>query len=197
MKPEKSLPVMNPPSGDKDIIDLYFARDERALRLTEERYGRLCMKVALEIVGDRMDAEECVSDAYIRTWNTIPPHRPPSLCAYLCRIVRNLSLNRLRDSTAERRNKNLTVSLSELEAILPAEEPADAAAAAELSASIDAFLRGEDATDRRLFIGRYWYALPVKTLAREWGLSPNAVSLRLYKTRERLRAYLTERGYTP
>ncbi len=180
--------------SDEAILDLYFARDERAITETDRRYGHACMKIALGILGrgSRSDAEECVSDTYLKTWNSIPPNRPASLCGYVCRITRNLSVNRLRDLSAARRNRDLTVSLSELEDCMPVREDA----ASELPRLLADFLGGLPELDRRLFVGRYWYALPVKDLAREWDLTANAATLRLRRIREALRAYLTERGYT-
>ncbi len=182
------------PSGDEAILDLYFARDERAIAETQNSYGRVCMQVSMGILGNAADAEECVSDAYLKLWNTIPPKRPQSLCAYLCRIARNLSINRLRKLTAPRRNRELTVSLSELETCIPS--PEEVSNAEELSRLIATFLWEQSETDRRLFLGRYWYMLSVKDLAVEWDMTPNAVSLHLHKTRERLRIYLEKRGYT-
>ncbi len=177
---------------DREIIDLYFARDERAITETERSYGRACLRVSMGILGSHADAEECVNDTYLKTWESIPPARPASLCAYICRIVRNLSIDRLRVLNAARRNRDLTVSLSELEECIPVREDA----AGELAEVLSDFLRGIDERDRALFLGRYWYAIPVKTLAVEWDMSPTAVSLRLGRTRARLKDYLTERGYT-
>ncbi len=183
---------MNEQSNDTAILDLYFARDERAISETDRRYGKVCMQVSMGVLDSRPDAEECVNDTYIKAWNTIPPTRPRSLCAYICRIARNLSINRLRDLTTARRSRDLTVSLEELSACIPAPTEGDS----DLPRHISAFLRGEDELDRNLFMGKYFYGQAVKDLAREWGLSANAVSLRLYKIRERLRIHLTERGYT-
>ncbi len=180
------------PTHDEAILDLYFARDERAIAETDRKYGRLCMNVSMGILESRPDAEECVSDAYLRLWGAIPPERPQSLRSYVLRIVRNLSLNRLRHLTADRRNRDLTVSFDELEACMPVRDEASG----ELSRLISAFLRTEGDLDRRLFLGRYWYNLPVKELARQWNMTPNAVSLHLCRTRERLRQYLQEGGYT-
>ncbi len=179
------------PTRDEDILDLYFARDEQAITETDRRYGRVCMKVSMQILDNRPDAEECVSDTYIKAWNTIPPTRPRSLCAYLCRISRNLSINRLRDMTAARRSRDLTVSFEELEGCLSIREDASA----ELSRLLSDFLRTQNEQDRKLFLGRYWYAVPVKDLAAEYGMTPNAVTLNLRRTRERLRAHLAEGGY--
>ena len=105
---------------DHQIIELYFARDELAIEETAKRYGGVCMQVSMDILQDRMDAEECVSDTWLQTWRTIPPQRPTILKAFLCRITRNLSLNRLRDLRREKRNQELTVSFEELEACIPA-----------------------------------------------------------------------------
>lgn len=178
--------------ADATIIALYFARNEQAIAETAAKYGRLCMQVSMNIVESRPDAEECVNDTYLKTWNAIPPTKPNSLCAFLCRITRNLSLNRLREMNTAKRCRNLTLSLSELEDCISVDE----ARASELPGLISTFLTGLDETDRKLFMGRYWHAMPVKELAQAWGMTPNAVSLRLHKTRESLRAYLEEGGYT-
>ncbi len=177
---------------DREIIELYFARDERAISETERTYGRACLRVSMGILESYSDAEECVNDTYLRTWETIPPARPASLLTYLCRIVRNLSIDRLRSMNASKRSRGMTVSFEELEECIPMRENA----AGELAEVLSAFLRGESERDRALFLGRYWYAIPVKTLAVEWDMSPTAVSLRLGRIRGRLKAYLEERGYT-
>jgi len=149
------------------------------------------MQVSMNILQSRPDAEECVNDTYLKTWNAIPPTKPHSLCAFVCRITRNLSLNRLRDLRREKRNKELTLSLEELEACIPAAmEDAD-----QLAALLNSFLEGLEETDRVLFMGRYWYSYAIDDLAASMGLTKKAVYMRLYKIRERLRAYLGERGY--
>jgi RNA polymerase sigma-70 factor (ECF subfamily) len=177
--------------NDAAIIDLYFARNEDAIKATDEKYGKICMQTSMHILNSHPDAEECVNDTYLKTWNSIPPTRPGSLCAFVLRIVRNLSLNRLRDMKAAKRSRDLTLSFEELEACIPLPDEQSP----ELAALLDDFLGRLDTADRVLFMGRYWYACSVNDLARRMGMTPNAVSLRLYKTREKLRVYLTERGY--
>ena len=140
----------------------------------------------------RPDAEECVNDTYLHTWNAIPPARPTSLCAFICRIVRNLSLNRLQELTAAKRRRDLTVSFEELEDCIPMPDEESPALAEELAA----FLKTEGEVDRALFVGRYWFACSVEELARRTGMTRRAVHMRIFRTRERLRAYLTERGYS-
>ena len=176
---------------DQDIIALYFDRDEQAITQTDKKYGSLCMRISLNVLDSKPDAEECVSDTYLKTWNSIPPTRPNSLCAFVCKIARNLSLNRLRDLHREKRNRELTVSFEELETCIPMPDESTN----ELSHLLTTFLDGQGETDRVLFVGRYWFHAPVSDLANRMGMTQNAVSLRLHKTREKLRVYLTERGY--
>ena len=178
--------------NDQEIIALYFARDEQAIRETDARYGKTCMQVSMNILRSRPDAEECVNDTYLKTWDSIPPARPASLCAFVCRIVRNLSLNRLKELTAAKRSRDLTVSFEDLEACIPMPDEESPALAEELAA----FLKTEGETDRALFVGRYWFACSVEELARRTGMTKRAVHMRIFRTRERLRAYLTERGYS-
>ena len=177
---------------DRDIIALYFARDERAIRETADKYGDFCESVAMGILGNRQDAEECVSDTYLRTWNSIPPQRPSSLKAFLGKIARNLSIDRLRHRHIARHDSDLEIMLSELEPYLPAREEEEST----LTELLDGFLSGLEPLERQLFMGRYWHAYPVHRLADHYGLTPNAVSLRLHRTREKLRDYLEKGGIT-
>ncbi len=177
--------------NDQDIIALYLARDEAAIRETDAAHGRHCMSISMGILGNRSDAEECVNDTYLRAWNTIPPAHPTSLRAYLACIVRNLSISRYRERHRQKRNADLEVSLSELEACIPMREDQ----ANELLPLLERFLRAEDASDRRLFVGRYWHNYSPKILAEANGLSKNAVNLRLMRMRERLKEFLEKEGY--
>lgn len=182
---------------DNEIIALFFKRDEQAIAALGRKYRTYCMKIAVSILDSEADAEECVSDATLALWNAIPPERPVNLRTYLGRVVRNLSINRLQHEKRKRRDRDMTVALDELAECLPD----DAQFAAEDSHALDrlpeyisAFLHGEEAVDRRLFVGRYWYNYAVADMAAAYGLTPNAASLRLRRTRERLRRYLNERG---
>ena len=177
---------------DHQIIELYFARDELAIEETAKRYGGVCMQVSMDILQDRMDAEECVSDTWLQTWRSIPPQRPTILKAFLCRITRNLSINRLRERKAKRRDRDMTLSLEELEGVLSIPEDKSEG----LSELISEFLRSLDREDRLLFMGRYWHGQSVKALADRMGLSANAAAVRLHRVREELRNYLTDKGVT-
>ena len=176
---------------DEQILDLFFARDERAIRETEHHYGADCRRLSLSILHSEQDAEECVNDAWLKAWNAIPPKRPTPLRAFLLRITRNLSINRLRYNHSECRDSHLTVAFDELEACIPVPEEHSPALAEILSD----FLRGLPYEARMLFMGRYFHALSVEELAKRMGMRANTAAVKLYRIREALRVYLAERGY--
>ena len=124
---------------DNKIIGLYFERDERAIKETEEKYGRLILSIADNILDSREDADECVNDTYLGVWNSIPPMRPINLRAYICKIARNISLRRLEYESADKRGRNLTVSLSELEDVLCDSQIAEGVTDGEISRLISDF----------------------------------------------------------
>jgi RNA polymerase sigma-70 factor (ECF subfamily) len=182
------MPDILPDSG---IITLYNRRDERAIQATADKYGSFCLGISYDILGSREDAEECVNDTYLRVWNSIPPARPASLQAFLATITRRISLDRYRERRAAKRNRDLEVSFEELSEAVPApDEKAD-----ELPALLNDFLRTLEFPERRLFLRRYWLSIPVETLAKEEKTTVNAINVRMYKTRKKLRRYLLERGY--
>ena len=178
---------------DDRIIELYFGRDEQAIRHTADKYGAYCTAVSMSILHSEPDAEECVNDTYLKTWNSIPPTRPHSLKLFLARITRNLSINRHRALHSDKRNRDLEVSLSELESCLPV--PDGENGGSELSELLNEFLGTQTPTDRKIFVQRYWYNLSAAEISEEHDISENAVWVKLHRTRERLREFLTERGY--
>ena len=176
---------------DAAIVSLYWARNQQAIAETDQKYGTFCRKLAQNIVDNREDAEECVSDTWLRAWNTMPPQRPCSLRAYLGRIIRNLSLDRWRSSRAQMRDSTLQVLLGELEDCLPGgENPAQTVENRQLTAAIERYLLSCKRGDRILFVRRYWYGDSVQELAQQAGCSPAQVSRRLYTLRRGLRAAL-------
>lgn len=177
---------------DREILELYWARDQRAIAESEGKYGGFCRTVAYGILRCREDAEECVSDTWLRTWNTIPPQRPGSLRAYCGKIVRNLALDRWDYNRAEKRDAHMTRLLGELGECVPAE--ADGYAGVELSQLLGDFLRQQEKTNRLLFLRRYWYADTIEELSRRFQLSQSAVKSSLLRTRRQLRAYLEREG---
>ena len=182
--------------NDSEILDLFFARSEEAIDALRRTYGPTCLRLARNILSSPQDAEECASDAYLAAWNAIPPQRPEPLAPWLYRVVRNLALRRYRANTAQKRNSFYDTALDELAESLPA--PAgveDALDAKELGTLLDRFLEDMDSTSRTLFLRRYWFGDRVEDIAGAMGMSRNAVSVRLHRLRNRLRAYLNEEGY--
>ena len=179
---------------DTGIIDLYWARDERAVEETERKYGSHCRSISYRILKNRQDMEECVNDTYVRAWNTIPPQRPFALGAFLAKIVRNLSLNYYRAGHAQRRGGGqVTLLLEELEDCA-ADGPEQLLEAAELSRLVDRFLRQLPQKDCCIFMRRYWYMDSVEEIARRYHMALGSVKSSLFRTRQKLRVYLEEEG---
>ena len=178
---------------DEKIIGLFFARDQQAIQELNQKYGKLFHALALRILNDRRDAEECVNDAYLGVWNAIPPQRPQVLSAYVCRIVRNLALKAYARNTAARRNSAYDVAMGELESCLPAPGTVERELEArELVRVVEGFLDTLSRENRVIFLRRYWFADSYEDIARQVGLSEKAVSVRLSRLREKLRQYLME-----
>ncbi len=182
---------------DREIIDLYFARDERALTETAEKYGAYCFKVALNIVSGQEDAEECVNDTYLAAWNTIPPTVPDILKYYLAKITRGKALDRWKMMhTKKRGGDEMTLVLDELaECAGTMARPEDEILADELAEKINAFLGTLSVRDRQLFVRRYYFTEPVGQIAWRAGMSENGAAVVLHRTREKLRNYLAKEGY--
>ncbi len=183
---------------DSGIIRLFFERSEDAIYELSRKYGRVCMKLSMNILSDRQDAEECVNDAYLGVWNTVPPRRPNPLLAYVCRIVRNISIKRYKYNNAKKRNGEYDVCIDELQDCLPSRSSAeDALSESELARQIDEFLDRLSSTDRMLFVRRYWFMDPYEELSRISGLREGAVRTRLSRVKASLRTFLEERGINP
>ncbi len=180
---------------DKAIVSLFWERSEQALCALELRYGALLQNIAANILGDMHDAQECVNDTYLALWNTIPPRKPEPLCAYICRVVRNIALARRRNDHAQKRDSRMDISLDELAACLDAPSMEQTLDARELGRTIDAFLAGIARDNRIIFLRRYWFGDDIGQIASVLGLSRNAVSIRLSRTREQLKQHLIREGY--
>lgn len=181
---------------DDRIIDLYWQRDECAIAETDRKYGGLCSSIAYGILANNQDSEECVSDTYLAAWNNIPPQRPKQLKAYLGRIVRNLSLNRARDSkTKKRGGGEVGLIFDELENVIAADNrPEKSYEEKELTQAVDAFLSELPRDDRLIFLYRYWMAQPVAKIAARFCCKPSRINSSLYRSRQKLRKYLIKEG---
>lgn len=179
---------------DKRIIQLFFARSERAIAETAEKYGSLLFGVSYRILASAEDAEECVDDAYMRTWNAIPPTVPHSLSAYLCGIVRNLSFDRYRQN--KRRTSFLISEITdELCSCVP-DSSGDVASDIALRDALNDFLSSLGETQRIIFVKRYFFALSVREIARQTRESESNVKTVLSRLRVKLKQHLENRQIT-
>lgn len=180
---------------DKEMIELYFARNEDAMRHTAEKYGALCHHIAKNILGNDEDAKECVNDAYFALWNRIPPERPQSLRAFLSKIVRNISLDRFDYNTAACRNGNTDMVLEEIEMFLP-DSTRDFSENIGLMDEINDFLAKQTKAARCVFVRRYFYCDSITEIAARYGLKESTVKSLLYRVRDRLAKHLKKGGFT-
>ena len=175
--------------NDSKIIELYFERDKSAIAETKTKYGKLLYSVAYNILNVREDAEECENDTYMAAWDSIPPNNPQVLSAFLSRITRNISFNKLKAHTAQKRGgTNTALPLDELANAIP--DSANAITQLELTEILNAFLRGLPARERQVFICHYWYCDSIKDIARQFGFTQSKVKMMLSRTRKKLLDYL-------
>ena len=177
---------------DYKIVDLYWERKEKAIAETEKKYGRLFRRIAGNILGSAQDAEECVNDAYVRAWESIPPQKPEKLSAFLGKITRNLALNRYAREHAQKREGGMPLILDEVAELiadrsLPA--PDDALAFREL---INRFLADLPPRTRIVFVKRYWYMYSTKEIAASCAISEGSVKMLLMRTRNQLKKRLEQ-----
>lgn len=170
---------------DKEIIGLYLDRNEKAISATSEKYGSYCKSISMNILKNGEDAEECVNDTYMKTWNAIPPQIPLIFPAFLGKIVRNISFNRYRHNNSEKRGgSEMPLILDELGEIVSGKESVeDDIDNKELLKAINAFLSSISEYKRGIFIRRYWYSDKVSDIAQRYNKSENSVSVELNRIR--------------
>ena len=183
---------------DLEIIELYFARDERAIKESSDKYGRYCLGVAQSILRNLQDAEECVNDTWLQAWNAIPPARPSYLQQYLGSITRHLSLDRYRQNNARSKSSGqVAVALDEIQEVVASDVTvADQMQERELIAAIDRFLWALPERECNIFIRRYYHMDAIKDIAKRYGLSVANAKKILSRTRAKLRTFLEQEGWT-
>ena len=179
---------------DEKIVELFFARSEQAIQELDIKYGKVCRKISYNIVNNRQDVEECVNDTYLGAWNTIPPAKPDPLQAYICKIVRNVSLKLYYRKKSAKRNSVYEIAMQELEDYLSAPNTVEAEMEArELAEIIESFLETLTIENRVIFMRRYAYMDSYSDIAARVGLSENNVAVRLNRIRQKMKQYLIER----
>ena len=175
---------------DSKILDLFLARNEDAIRYTDDTYGRRLHPLAQNIVKNGQDAEESVSDTYLKAWDTIPPQRPQHFFAYIAKICRNFALKKLDWKNAAKRNAEVVSLSDEMESCIPDKTLDRELEARELSMVLDRFLRTLTPENQMVFLRRYWYVDTIAEIAARYGISESAVLMRLNRTRAKLQAFL-------
>ncbi len=181
---------------DERIIDLYWQRSDLAISETENKYGRYCRAIARRIVGTEEDAEECVSDAWFRAWNLMPDQRPTVLSAFLGRITRSISIDRIREKNRLRRGGGeAALALDELEECIPGgTDPERVVEEKELEKAIGRFVSELPQPERTIFVLRYWHVTPIDEIAEKLQFSRGKIKSSLFRMRRKLRARLQEEG---
>lgn len=181
---------------DTEIIDLYWAREERAIVESQNKYGHYCFSIAVNILDSREDSDECVNDTWLRAWRAMPPARPDRLSLFFAAITRNLSFDRWKRRRAKKRGGGrLEVALDELMECVPAvESTEEAVEAARLERLLDDFLHTLPERECSIFLRRYWYVEPVEAIAERYGMNQNTVKTSLFRSRRKLKAFLEKEG---
>ena len=180
---------------DKIIIEMFWHRSEDAVEALDKKYGAILRAFSQRILSDTSDVEECINDAYFSIWNRIPPEKPDHLLSYVRRIVRNISINRHKKKTAQKRNTVYDVALSELEWCLSETQSMESKMEqAELTQAIEKFLAQLSTENRVIFLRRYWYSDNYEEIAKRVGTNQKVISVRLVRIRKQLKKYLIERG---
>jgi len=182
---------------DEAIVSLYWDRDERAIQETEEKYDRYLTKIACNILNNTEDSRESVNDTYLAAWESMPPHKPSALSAYLAKLTRRISIDRFRYRTREKRMASeYAVSLSELGDCVSGGNTTEELVNVKLLAdTIGIFLRLQSEDVRTVFLGRYYFLDSVREIAAYCGMSESKVKSLLHRTRLSLKAYLEKEGF--
>ena len=180
---------------DAQIVEMYWERNEQAISVTAEKYGTYCYSVAYGILHNEEDSKESVNDTYMSAWNSMPPHKPNVLKTFLGKITRRLSIDKLKRKNAEKRGGEIAEILDELsECISPIGDPIAETEKEMLDKTINALVKELNDKEQRVFLCRYWYAKPVKEIAKLFGFSESKVKVMLMRTRNKLKARLETEG---
>ena len=181
---------------DLQIIDLYWARKEQAIQETDLRYGAKLHTLANKIVQNFEDAQECVSDTYLKTWDTIPPKRPEYFFAYLAKICRHFALGVLDWKSAAKRKGEVVALTQEMETCIPDPQHERKLEGEELGEVLNRFLETLSYDNRVIFLRRYWYLDTVAEIASRYGMTESKVKTQLHRTRAKLHGFLQKEGIT-
>lgn len=179
---------------DSQIIALFWDRNEDAIRETDAAYGRRLYAISNQILCQRQEAEESVSDTYMKAWETMPPQRPLYFFAYLAKICRNFSLARLQWNSAAKRSAEIISLTQEMAECIPDRRMEQLLEREALGQLLNRFLEGLSRDNRLIFLRRYWYADSVREIADRYGITESKVKTQLHRTRKKLQLFLEKEG---
>lgn len=182
--------------NDERLVQQFWDRNEDAITGSKRQYGSYCLYIAENILHNREDSEECLNDALLAAWESIPPKRPENLKTYLGKLIRETAISRWRKNKAAKRiTPDSVVSLDELEEMIGESRVEESVEEEELSRSISSFLRAVKETERNIFVRRYWYYDSIDSICTRYGFSKGKVLMTLKRTRDKLAEHLKKEGY--
>ena len=181
---------------DEEIVDLFLAREEEAISITQEKYGRQLIGLSMKVVDDHGAAEECVNESYLKTWNSIPPHEPRTyFFAFLAKIVRGLSLDHYKMMRAQKRQSHMVMLSDELDLFVSGPDSTERVIDdMVLSDSLNGFLRSQPEEKRDIFIRRYWFFDDINDISKRFGYSPSKIKSMMMRMRNQLKERLEADG---
>lgn len=180
---------------DKSIVELFLARAETAIAEAAKKYGRYCRYIAMRVLGNEQDAEEVENDTYVKLWNSIPPKKPDPLKPYVGAVARNIALNRLDERSAQKRGGEAWLVLEELSECLSDNSGEELGESFALREALNSFLASLDEKTRIIFMQRYFYTCSVREIAAARGLKESAITMLLFRTRQKLKEHLHKEGF--
>lgn len=181
---------------DRRIVELYLERSEEAITQTDIKYGRYCHKIAYNILGNDEDSEECVNDAYMRTWGSIPPNEPESLSSFIGKITRNLALDKVRQKNSDKRGAGeVPLALDELsECISGGDQIVKLHDSEDITTALNEFLEGLSKLERNVFMRRYWMLEPIDSIAKRYDITVSKTTTMLFRLRGKLKKHFMKEG---
>ena len=181
---------------DEQIIDLYWQREERAIKETDDKYGSYLYRIAYNIVHDQCDSEECQNDTYLGVWNAVPPNRPLVFPAFLTQIMRRIAISRYREKMSKKRiPSELTLAMEDLTEILHDEVTVESELESiEIGRLISDYVKGLSDKQQYIFVARYYMAEPVSNIAKDLRINSSTVYKHLDKIKQGLKIFLENKG---
>lgn len=181
---------------DEEIVELLYVHEEGSLEKVSDKYGNMLYNLSNGILYNEQDAEECVNDTYMKVWDTIPPYKPTFFKSFICKLVRQISIDKYRENKAKKRGKNLNVPLLELDyEIIDNRLVENEIEAKAVNECINEYIKGLTVENQTLFVRRYFLSESVRELSKRFNINENLITVKLFRMRKGLIKYLEMEGY--